>query len=111
RFHYFAVRKMHFVMRSKAFIVSPGGFGTMDEFFEVMTLIQTGKKRRVPIVLIGRKFWEDVFNMKNLAKYGVISKADVNLFKYAESGQEAWNIISDFYAKNPIAENSDIEDE
>ncbi|MEA3307116.1 MAG: LOG family protein [Elusimicrobiota bacterium] len=113
QFHYFAIRKMHFVMRSKALIVSPGGFGTFDEFFEVMTLIQTGKKRRIPIVLIGRKFWEDVFNMKNLVKYGVISKADLNLFKYAKSGQEAWDIIAEFYAKNPIdkiKEEYEIED-
>ncbi|MCK4935643.1 MAG: LOG family protein [Elusimicrobiales bacterium] len=107
RFHYFAVRKMHFVMRSKALVVFPGGFGTFDEFFEVLTLIQTGKKSALPIVLIGKKFWNDVFNLKNLVKYGVISKTDIDLFKYAESGQEAWDIIADFYAKNPIDKNRD----
>ena len=110
QFHYFAVRKMHFVMRSKALIVSPGGFGTFDEFFEVLTLIQTGKKSMIPIVLIGKKFWNDVFNLKNLVKYGVISKDDINLFKFAESGQEAWDIIANFYAKNPINETADIDE-
>ncbi|MCG2725188.1 MAG: LOG family protein [Elusimicrobia bacterium] len=109
RFHYFAVRKMHFVMRSKALVVFPGGFGTMDELFEVMTLIQTGKKRPIPIVLIGKKYWEDVLNVKNMAKWGVISTADIHLFKYAESGQEAWNIISDFYKKNPFDENEPLD--
>ena len=112
RFHYFAVRKMHFVMRSKALVVFPGGFGTMDELFEVMTLIQTGKKSMLPIILIGRKYWEDVFNVKNMAKWGVISASDIDLFKYAESGREAWDIIADFYAKNPMdKDENNFEDE
>lgn len=107
RFHYFAVRKMHFVMRSKALIVFPGGFGTMDELFEVLTLIQTGKKSVLPIVLIGRKYWDDIINLKNMAKWGVISKSDINLLSFAESGQEAWNIVSDFYKKHPFVENNE----
>ena len=102
RFHYFAVRKMHFVMRAKALVAFPGGFGTMDELFEVLTLVQTGKKRRLPIILIGRKYWEDVIRFERIAKWGYIAKEDIKLFHYAETGQEAWNIISGFYKKHPL---------
>jgi len=97
RFHYFAVRKMHFVMRSRAFVVFPGGFGTMDELFEVLTLVQTGKKSRLPIVLIGEKYWGSVINFRNMARCGVISRKDLQLFNFAETAQEAWKIIEDFY--------------
>ncbi len=102
RFHYFAIRKMHFMMRSRALVVFPGGFGTMDELFEALTLVQTGKKRRFPIILFGRKFWDDVINFKSMEKWGFISKEDLNLFHYAEKAQEAWEIIEDFYRKNSI---------
>jgi len=101
RFHYFAVRKMHFVMRARALVVFPGGFGTMDELFEVLTLVQTGKKHRLPIVLVGRKYWTDVLNFPNMAKWGYISKEDLNLFSYAETGQEIWDHIAAFYLKHP----------
>ncbi len=97
RFHYFAIRKMHFVMRARALVAFPGGFGTMDELFEVLTLVQTGKKRRLPIILFGRKYWNDVVNFRNMAKWGFISYEDLKLFKFADSAGEAWKIIEDFY--------------
>ncbi|HAF95584.1 MAG: Rossman fold protein, TIGR00730 family [Elusimicrobia bacterium GWC2_51_8] len=102
RFHYFAVRKMHFVMRAKALVAFPGGFGTMDELFEVLTLVQTGKKRRLPIILMGREYWDDVINFANMAKWGYIAKEDMKLFHYAETGREAWDIIKGFYKKHPL---------
>jgi len=102
RFHYFAIRKMHFVMRARALVVCPGGFGTMDELFEVLTLVQTGKKTRLPIVLVCRKYWDDVINFKNIAKWGYISKEDLKLFSYAETGQEIWQHIHDFYQQHPL---------
>ncbi len=103
RFHYFAVRKMHFVMRARALVVCPGGFGTMDELFEVLTLVQTGKKSRLPIVLVGKKYWTDVMNFPNMAKWGYISKEDLKLFRYAETGEEILGHIEDFYRKYPLA--------
>ena len=102
RFHYFAIRKMHFVMRARALVAFPGGFGTMDELFEVLTLVQTGKKRRLPIILFGKKYWNDVVNFRNMAKWGYISYEDLDLFKYADTAEEAWKIISDFYLKFPM---------
>lgn len=102
RFHYFAIRKMHFVMRARALVAFPGGFGTMDELFEVLTLVQTGKKHCLPIILMGRKYWEDVIHFANMAKWGYIAKEDIKLFHYAETGREAWNIISGFYKEHPL---------
>lgn len=102
RFHYFAVRKMHFVMRARALVVFPGGFGTMDELFEVLTLVQTGKKSNLPIVLVGKKYWNDVINFPNMAKWGYISKEDLKLFRYAETGEEILTHIQDFYEKYPL---------
>lgn len=97
RFHYFAIRKMHFMMRSRALVVFPGGFGTFDELYEALTLVQTGKKRRYPVIMIGRKFWNEVVNLDALARYGVISQEDKNLMHYADSAQEAWDIIAKHY--------------
>ncbi|OIO03428.1 MAG: TIGR00730 family Rossman fold protein [Elusimicrobia bacterium CG_4_10_14_0_2_um_filter_56_8] len=102
RFHYFAVRKMHFVMRARALVVFPGGFGTMDEMFEVLTLVQTGKKSSLPIVLVGEDYWTDVMNFRNMAKWGYISTEDLKLFSFAESGAEIVKRIQDFYKVNPI---------
>ncbi len=96
-FHYFAIRKMHFVMRAKAVCVFPGGFGTLDEFFETLTLIQTGRMERVPVILFGRSFWEGAFNLDFLAEQGTISPGDQNLIDYVETAQEAWDIIAGFY--------------
>jgi len=98
RFHYFAIRKMHFMMRSRALVVFPGGFGTFDELYEALTLVQTGKKRRYPVIMIGRKFWTEVVNLDALARYGVISQEDKNLMHYADSAQEAWDIIAKHYS-------------
>lgn len=102
RFHYFAIRKMHFVMRARALVVFPGGFGTMDEMFEVMTLVQTGKKSRLPIILVGEDYWTDVMNFKNMAKWGYISTEDLKLFSFAETGQQIVDQIAEFYKANPM---------
>lgn len=100
RFHYFAIRKMHFVMRARALVVCPGGFGTMDELFEVLTLVQTGKKRRLPIILVGKQYWTDVMNFSNMAKWGYIAKEDLKLFRYAETAEQILAHITAFYKKN-----------
>jgi uncharacterized protein (TIGR00730 family) len=103
RFHYFAIRKMHFVMRARALVAFPGGFGTMDELFEVLTLVQTGKKTRLPIILVGKDYWQDVINFPNMAKWGYIAKEDLKLFRYAETGAGILEHIEDFYKKYPLA--------
>lgn len=93
-FHYFAIRKMHFLMRAKAICVFPGGFGTLDEMFEGLTLIQTGRMRRVPFLLFGRAYWEAVINWAHLAEAGVISPGDLELFQFVETADEAMAIIA-----------------
>jgi uncharacterized protein (TIGR00730 family) len=97
QFHYFALRKMHFLMRSVALVCFPGGFGTLDELFEVMTLKQTGKVRRRPILLFGRKFWEKLINFDHLVETGMISPEDIELFSYVESAEEAWDKLEAHY--------------
>ena len=94
QFHYFAIRKMHLLMRARALVVFPGGFGTLDEFFETMTLIQTKKVEPIPILLFGQKFWERVINFNVLVAEGTISPKDLDLFQYVETAEEAWEIIS-----------------
>jgi len=96
-FHYFAIRKMHFVMRAKAVAVFPGGFGTLDEFFETLTLIQTGRMERVPVILFGKEFWRHAFDLDYLAEQGTISPGDQDIIDYADTADEAWGIISKFY--------------
>ena len=98
QFHYFALRKMHFLLRARAVCVFPGGFGTFDEMFELLTLIQTGKIKPIPIVLFGREFWERVVNFEALVEEGVVSARDLGLFKFVETAEEAWQIVQDFYA-------------
>ncbi|MCB2095394.1 MAG: TIGR00730 family Rossman fold protein [Rhodobacteraceae bacterium] len=93
-FHYFAIRKMHFLMRAKAICIFPGGFGTLDEMFESLTLIQTGRMRRVPFLLFGRTFWDGVINWRSLAEAGTISEGDLDLFQYVETADEAVRIIT-----------------
>ncbi|MEO0667821.1 MAG: LOG family protein [Pseudomonadota bacterium] len=88
-FHYFAIRKMHFLMRARAICVFPGGFGTMDELFESLTLIQTGRMERVPFLLFGRSFWESIINWDALSEAGTISADDLSLFRFVETAQEA----------------------
>jgi uncharacterized protein (TIGR00730 family) len=97
KFHYFALRKMHFMMRAKALVAFPGGFGTLDELFEVITLVQTRKSRQVPIVLFGTDYWKRLVNFEMLVEEGVISPADLDLFQFADDAQAAWDIIRTFY--------------
>ncbi len=97
QFHYFALRKMHFLMRSIALVCFPGGFGTLDELFETITLIQTGKCRRRPILLFGRDFWTSLINFDLLIETGMISPEDVNLFRFVESAEEAWSHLETEY--------------
>ena len=97
QFHYFALRKMHFVMRSIALVCFPGGFGTLDELFETMTLIQTRKSRARPILLFGRAFWEKLIDFQHLVDTGMINAADLNLFHFVETAEEAWERLSAFY--------------
>lgn len=97
KFHYFALRKMHFMMRAKALVAFPGGFGTLDELFEVMTLVQTRKARPVPILLFGTTFWKNLINMDVLIEEGTISPGDLQLFHYVDTPKDAWQAIGDFY--------------
>ncbi|SMO75967.1 LOG family protein [Paracoccus laeviglucosivorans] len=92
-FHYFAIRKMHFLMRAKAVTIFPGGFGTMDEMFEALTLIQTGRMKRVPFILFGTEFWQTVVNWQALADAGTISPEDLDLISFVETAEEAVTII------------------
>ncbi len=92
-FHYFAIRKMHFLMRARAICVFPGGFGTLDELFESLTLIQTGRMERVPFLLFGRDFWNRIINWQALADAGTISEEDLALFRFVETAQEAIDIL------------------
>jgi len=101
QFHYFALRKMHFLMRARALAVFPGGFGTFDEFFETLTLVQTGKMKPIPIFLFGRDFWQKVVNFEALADEGVISHEDLSLFRIVETAEEAWTRIEKFYQLDP----------
>ncbi len=96
-FHYFAIRKLHLVMRSCAFVVLPGGYGTFDELFEILTLIKTGKKEEIPVILVGREFWNAVVNFKALASYGVIDNDEARTCHIVDTAQEAWDVIAKFY--------------
>ncbi len=95
-FHYFAIRKMHFLMRAKAVCVFPGGFGTMDELFESLTLIQTGRMQRVPFLLFGKAFWQKIINWEALADAGTISAEDLDLFRFVETADEAMELIENW---------------
>jgi uncharacterized protein (TIGR00730 family) len=94
QFHYFAIRKMHLLMRAKALVAFPGGFGTLDELFETLTLVQTRKVSPIPILLFGREFWERVVNFNVLVEEGTISRRDLEIFQYVETAEDAWEIIS-----------------
>ena len=98
KFHYFAIRKMHFMMRAKALVAFPGGFGTLDELFEVITLVQTRKSQPVPIVLFGSSYWKRLINTDVLLEEGVISPQDLDLLHYVDEPQAAWDVIRQFYA-------------
>ena len=97
-FHYFALRKMHFVMRAKALVAFPGGFGTLDELFEVLTLVQTGKAKPLPIFLYGSAYWKKLINFEVLIEEGAISPEDVELFQYVDDPKTTWDAIKKFYS-------------
>lgn len=101
QFHYFALRKMHFLLRARAVAVFPGGFGTFDEFFELLTLVQTGKVRPLPILLFGRDFWSRMVNFEGLAEEGVIAPHDLDLFHWCEDAGEAWEFVQSYYERHP----------
>ncbi|MDF1819522.1 MAG: TIGR00730 family Rossman fold protein [Immundisolibacteraceae bacterium] len=96
-FHYFATRKMHFLLRAKALVVFPGGFGTIDELFDALTLIQTEKIDPLPVVLVGESFWKQALNIPFLVDEGVISSKDLELFWYAETAEDIWQTIQNWY--------------
>ena len=97
RFHYFAIRKMHFMLRARAIVAYPGGFGSFDELFEVLNLMQTKKVVRSPIILVGKLFWQEVINFKQMIDHGVIDQADMDLIHFVDTAQEAWAAIRDCY--------------
>ena len=106
QFHYFALRKMHFLMRSVALVCFPGGFGTLDELFEALTLMQTGKCRKRPVLLVGREFWTKLINIDHLVDTGMISPGDVHLFRYVETADEAWETLQQVYGLGRPDEDS-----
>jgi uncharacterized protein (TIGR00730 family) len=97
RFHYFALRKMHFLLRAKALIAFPGGFGTLDEFFDAITLRQTGRMQAIPIIMYGSDYWKRVIDFEFLADEGCIADQHLDLVNYADSPQEAWRMIREFH--------------
>lgn len=96
-FHYFATRKIHFLLRARAVAIFPGGFGTLDEFFEALTLIQTGRMARIPLLLFGGAFWRNVINFEALAEAGTIAPEDIDLFTVVETADEGWEVVRRFY--------------
>lgn len=103
QFHYFAVRKMHLLLRAKAALFFPGGFGTLDELFETLTLVQTRKMRPIPIVLIGEEFWRTLLDWDYLVSEGTISPEDLSIFRFCETAEEAWDFIREFHALPKLA--------
>ena len=97
RFHYFALRKMHFMLRARAIVACPGGFGSFDELFEVLTLIQTKKVVSIPVILVGNSFWNEMVNFEAMVQFGVIDEVDMKAIRFVETAQEAWKIIADWY--------------
>jgi uncharacterized protein (TIGR00730 family) len=97
RFHYFAMRKFHFVLRAAALVLFPGGFGTLDELFEILCLRQTARMQQIPVILYGRKYWDSIVNFRQLANEGVVGDDDLKLLDYAETPHEAWEIIAKFH--------------
>ena len=112
QFHYFALRKMHFVMRSIGLVCFPGGFGTLDELFETLTLIQNGKSRARPILLFGREFWERLIDFQHLIDTGMISAGDENLIRFVETAEEAWEVLAAHYGFDlPATETGEFADD
>jgi hypothetical protein len=100
-FKYFAIRKMHFLMRAKAMVAFPGGFGTMDELFETLTLIQTKKMDPIPVILFGKDYWDRLVDWDMFVEEGTIAPDDLKLITYAETATEVWEQVSQFYKINP----------
>lgn len=100
-FHYFALRKMHFLLNARALVIFPGGFGTLDELFDALTLVQTGKMPPIPIVMFGREYWESIIDFEALARAGTISAEDVKLIRWADSAEDAWQAIRGFWGDEP----------
>ncbi|KJS03170.1 MAG: hypothetical protein VR65_02800 [Desulfobulbaceae bacterium BRH_c16a] len=100
QFHYFSIRKMHFLMRAQALVAFPGGFGTLDELFETLTLIQTKKIKPLPVLLFGREFWQKVIDFDFLVEEGVVSPDDLDIFQYVETAEDAATIIENFYIRD-----------
>jgi uncharacterized protein (TIGR00730 family) len=103
QFHYFAIRKMHFLLRARAMVGFPGGFGTLDEIFETLTLVQTRSMEPIPIVLFGREYWDRVLDLRAFVREGVIDRRDLHLVEYAETAAEAWELIARFYEGSDLA--------
>jgi uncharacterized protein (TIGR00730 family) len=101
QFHYFALRKMHFLLRARAVAVFPGGYGTFDEMFELLTLIQTGKVRTLPILLFGKDYWNRVVNFEAMVEEGVIAPHDLDLIHWTEDAHEAWDYVTSYYEEHP----------
>jgi uncharacterized protein (TIGR00730 family) len=99
QFHYFALRKMHFLLRAKALLIFPGGFGTLDELFDALTLRQTRRMQEIPIILFGREYWDQVINFRFLADEGVIDDRHLELIQYTDDPQEAWNLVTRFHER------------
>lgn len=97
RFHYFALRKMHFMLRARAIVAFPGGFGSFDELFEVLTLMQTKKVTRFPVILMGKEFWNQMVHFQEMIEFGVIDESDMKVIHFAETAEEAWAIIRNHY--------------
>ena len=97
RFHYFALRKMHFMLRARAIVAFPGGFGSFDELFEVLTLMQTKKVTRFPVILMGKEFWNQMVHFQEMIEFGVIDEGDMKVIHFAETAEEAWGIIRNHY--------------
>ena len=103
QFYYFAIRKLHFMQRAKALVVFPGGFGTLDELFDILTLIQTKKSPSIPIVLVCKAYWTNVINFDFLIKEHMIDSGDMDLFTYAEEADEAWELILSWYSERGMS--------
>jgi len=100
QFHYFAIRKLHFMRRAKALVIFPGGYGTLDETFEVLTLVQTRKIKPLPVIFIGKSYWKSIVNFNKLMEEGVIDAEDRKLFYFAKNAQEAWDMILNWHIEN-----------
>ena len=105
QFHYFAIRKFHFLLRAMALVVFPGGFGTLDELFEVLTLRQTGRMQHIPVILLGRDYWQQAIDFQFLADEGTVADADLDLFSFVDTAEEAWEIIRKFHHFDRVVPN------